>query len=162
MIAERLESALRIQEFCSEHGACVREDNFLEMYQADGDVEAMAVIRAREPNKAHCQFLTRCPDACRRFPETLGAGDLWSEAGRPCPNNPFAKYALEFERLAADVDLLDEANSYADMVDTGTLPPLEELDPEEFLLAAIMTRRRKRDEVKTLVTAILAPYTQKN
>lgn len=108
------------------------------------------------PNKSHCAFLRRCPVACREFPQVLGVGDQASRIGEPCPNNPYQKYAAKIAALKREADLLEDAAYYGDLIEVGALPKLDELTPEEFLLARMIKSHRKRQEMKLTLMALTA------
>ena len=110
------------------------------------------------PKQTHCRFLKRCAVACLEFPESLGAGDNVSVEGQPCPNNPYIKYSGEYQRWESEASLLEDAYYYADLADVHLLPNVDQLTPDEFLLARIMKRHRKSEEMRTLIMAVTAPF----
>jgi hypothetical protein len=153
-----LQEALKAQSEWRQHAVCPREDSFDDVYQVLGDAMQIQAIMEANPQKTHCRFLQRCPVACLEFPEVLGIGDTASVEGQSCPNNPYIKYAGEYQQWQSESSLLEDASYYGDLADIHLLPGLDQLTPDEFLLARIMRQHRKAEEMRALILAVTAPF----
>jgi len=149
-----LADALRLEQFIAEHWHCIREPDFEELYRYAGNRVVQDQIRDRDPDRFHCYILRSCPTACDELPEDIGEAGM---AGNPCPNNPYASYAVEYEQYHEHMGLLQQAHFLRDQTQLGILPDAGRLSCEDFVVAAIM-RRHGRDLDYLMLQRILAQF----
>jgi hypothetical protein len=146
IIADELGAALRKEEAAADKRRCPREPDFEALYAVIGDKDAQDKIRAANSETRHCSFLESCARACDELPDS--AGEEYS--GKPCPNNPYDKFADLFAAIDDDAPLFECAHYIGSLVELGLLPGPDLLSPEEFMIATTMRRRQRLEELQAM------------
>ena len=115
---------------------CIREPDFVAMYENLGDFDRQQRIRESSPGgPKHCHFLVQSSRACECLPDLAG-----DQAGQPCPNNPYSRHRSEYAKLGEYGMLVSEAHWIGNRIELELLESLDELGADEFQAACIMRR----------------------
>ena len=113
-----------------------------------GNKDRQDEIRQQSPNKTHCPYLRRDPNACIRLPD----GDYGDKAkpGDVCPHNVYVLNADMFEARELSSESLDRIMRLVHTSEAGLIS-IEELDTctiSELLAARNEIERMKNERQK--------------
>jgi hypothetical protein len=134
VIADALQSAIRVEQLVAEKTNCMREPSFVELYKHVGDQAAQDRIRQVAGEEHHCYILCGCPTACDELPE--GFGEV--QKGDPCPNNPYHRHADHYDEYYDALGMLEQAHQLRHQAQLGIMPGLDQLSTGEYVVACMM------------------------
>lgn len=116
----------------------MREDSYTEMYPLLGDKTAQDALRAATPNKAHCAWLRRDPNACEAIPADVEG----IEEGAVCPHHVYHREASVFANRDGVADTVDRIFRLVNSAELGLLTDLG-MDP--LSVTELITARTELD-----------------
>ena len=139
LVAESTTEALRAWNDANELEKCPREESFSALFPLLGDEEAQDALRDKYPNKHHCSWLRRDPNAC----ESLPAGIDGAEAGTVCPHNVYASNPEVFQNREGVMDTIERLFRLSNSAELGAISQ-SELDV--FSITELLTTRGELDK----------------